>query len=308
MHSTEIRYFIAVANTGSLAAASQQLFVAVSAISRQIQRLEAKVGAPLFERHARGMVLNDAGKILENHVRKSMRDMDYAVAEIQGLRAVRRTLIRVACTDGMAFDLLPALLTRFRAQTPSVTFHLMVSPAVEVSEAVRSGGADVALQFCLAPERGVEVVAAFPAPVLLVMRPDHPLAQGAVDLAALHPYPLALPEPGTTIRQLFDLSCRMSGTFLEPTLSCNNFSALYQFMLNTPQAITACSHFSLLFRARQDGVRLRDLQVGQLSQRTLQIQTQAGTRQSAALKLFLAFLREEVSRESDAFRRDFSLV
>lgn len=308
MHSTEIRYFLAVADTGSLTAASQQLFVAVSAISRQIQRLEARVGAPLFERHARGMVLNDAGQILENHVRRSMRDMEYAVAEIQGLRAVRRTLIRVACTDGMAFDLLPTLLTRFRAQNPAVSFHLQAGSAMEVAEMLRRGEAEVALQLSLAPERGVEVISTQPAPVLLLMRPDHPLAEGPVDLAGLHTYPLALPEPGTTIRQLFDLSCRMSGTFLEPAFSCNNFSGLYHFVLHTPQALTLCSHFTLLFRARQDGMRLRNLNISQLSQRTLQLQTPAGLRPSAALKLLLAFLQEEIEREGNALWRDVGLA
>ncbi|VEA68661.1 Cyn operon transcriptional activator [Serratia rubidaea] len=65
MISSEMRFFLAVASCGSLSAASEQLFVAVSAISRKIQRLEAQVGAPLFERHARGMVLTEAGRFLK---------------------------------------------------------------------------------------------------------------------------------------------------------------------------------------------------------------------------------------------------
>lgn len=55
------------------------------------------MGVSLFERHARGMILTDAGRILENHVRKSMMDLDAAVAEIQGLSAQRKTLISVGC-------------------------------------------------------------------------------------------------------------------------------------------------------------------------------------------------------------------
>ncbi|SLM64084.1 MULTISPECIES: LysR family transcriptional regulator [Dickeya] len=297
MHSSEIRYFLAVANTGSLSAASQQLFVAVSAISRQIQKLEARIGTTLFERHARGMVLTDAGQILENHVRKSMRDMDYAIAEIQGLKAVRRSVVRVACTEGMAFDLLPGLFARFRQHNPSVTFLLQVGSALQVSEMVRSGECELAFQFSLSPERGVEVVNAWPAPVLLLMRPDHPLAAREVQLADLHEFPLALPPQGTTIRQLFDLSCRMSGTFLEPTLSCNNFSALYAFMQQTPDAITACSHFSVVYRAREDGLLLKPVHSEPLTQRSLQVQTLAGKHRSAALSHFIRFVAETLARE-----------
>jgi DNA-binding transcriptional LysR family regulator len=89
-----------VATTGSLSTASEQLYVAGSAISRQIHKLETRLGVTLFERHSRGMVLTDAGQILANHVRKNMRDMEFAMAEIQGLKAVRKALVRIACTEG----------------------------------------------------------------------------------------------------------------------------------------------------------------------------------------------------------------
>lgn len=307
MHSNEIRYFLAVANTGSLSAASKQLFVAVSAISRQIQQLEARMGATLFERHARGMVLNDAGQILENHVRKSMRDMEFAIAEIQGLKAVRRTVIRMACTDGPAFDLLPQVFARFRAINPGVMFYLNVVTASQIPEMVRSGDCDLALQFSLSPERGVDVLASYAAPVRMAMRPDHPLADAEVQLSDLHPYPLALNEQGSTIRQLFDLSCRMSGIFLEPALSCNRFSTLYDFMLSTPGAIVACSHYSVLFKARRDNLVIKSINIEQLSQRTLQLQTQAGRHRSAALSQFIDFICQQLETESRAFIRDFAL-
>jgi len=307
MHSTEIRYFLAVANTGSLSAASKQLFVAVSAISRQIQQLEARIGATLFERHARGMVLNDAGQILENHVRKSMMDMEFAIAEIQGLKAVRRTVIRIACTDGPAFDLLPEMFARFRAINPGVMFYLNVGTAMQVSENIRSGEYDLALQFSLSPERGVDVLASYPATVRMIMRPDHPLAYQNLKISDLHAYPLALNEPSSTIRQLLDLSCRMSGIFLEPAMSCNRFSTLYDFMLSTPGAIVACSHFSVLFKARRDGLVMKSINIEQLSQRTLQLQTQAGKHRSAALSQFIEFGCELLNRESAAFERDFYL-
>lgn len=287
MLNNELRYFMAVASTGSLTAASQQLYVAGSAISRQIQKLESRMGVALFERHARGMTLTDAGQILENHVRKSLRDMEYAMAEIQGLKAVRRALVRIACTDGMAFDLLPGLLARFRQQHPSVSFDLQVGSAMQVAEWVRHGACDVAFQFSLAPERDVEIIASWPAPVLLLLSPGHPLLTREAEITDLHDYPLVLPEAGTTIRQLFDLSCRMAGTFLEPTFSSNNFSALYWFTRQTPQAITVCSHFSVLWRAAQDEMRLKPLNSPSLSQRTLQIQTPGGKHRAAAVRLFL---------------------
>lgn len=296
MHSSEIRYFLAVATTGSLSAASQHLFVAVSAISRQIQRLEERLGVPLFERHARGMILNDAGRILENHVRKSMLDMDAAVAEIQGLTAQRKTLLRVGCTEGMAFDALPTLFSRFQQTHPETAFHLKVGSALQVSQMIRHGEVDIALQFALAPEQGVEVLLSLPAPLLMLMAADHPLAGHAIALADLAAYPLALPEPTTTLRQLFDLSCRMQGTFLEPSLCCSNFTTLYHYVLNTPQALTACSFYSVMYKCRQAPIHLATLDIRQLEQRALQVQIQAGHTPGAALQAFISAMVDELSQ------------
>ncbi|MGE9550154.1 LysR family transcriptional regulator [Erwinia amylovora] len=307
MHSTEIRYFLAVANCGSLSAASQQLFVAVSAISRQIQRLEAGVGAPLFERHPRGMVLNDAGKIFENHVRRSLLGMEHALAEIKGLKAVRRTALRVACTDGMAFSLLPTLCSQFRQQNPSVSFNLTVTSALEVADILRHGECDVAFQFSLHPERGVEVVGSWAAPVLIVMNRQHPLADKKFQLQDLTAYPVALPDQGTTVRQLFDLSCQMSGTFIEPALTCNNFSTLYTFLQQNPLAITICSQFTVLYQAGEHGLALRSMGIDQLTQRTLQVQTVSGRPRSAALTLFLEFVSEQLQQQNEKFMSEYGL-
>lgn len=303
MLSTEMRYFLAVADCGSLSAASAQLFVAVSAISRQIQRLEQQLGVTLFARHARGMVLTEAGEIFAHHVRKNLLDMEYALAEIKGLKAVRRTLIRVACTDGLAFTLLPRLIAAFRRDHPGVLFDVRVASAQGVAELLRSGECDVALQFSLHAERAVEVVGSWPAPVLLVMHDSHPLAGvPQVALADLSHYPLALPQQNTTVRQLFELASHMSGHLIEPVLTCDNFSTLFHFLLRTPLAVTICSSFTLAEEAQQQGLVMREVNIDQLSQRTLQLQTQSGRPRSAALTLFLTFLQQQLSALSAAIK------
>ncbi|KAJ9433049.1 MULTISPECIES: LysR family transcriptional regulator [Pantoea] len=304
MLSSEIRYFLAVANTGSLSAASEQLFVAVSAISRQIQRLENQVGVPLFARHARGMVLNEAGEIFAHHVRKNLLDMEYALAEIKGLKAVRRTLIRVACTDGLAFTLLPRLIADFRNDNPGVLFDVKVASTQGVAEALRNGECDVALQFSLHAERGVEVMGSWPAPVLIVMHQTHPLATAPqVTLADLSHYPLALPQQNTTVRQLFELASHMNGSLVEPVMTCDTFSMLFQFLLRTPQAVTICSAFTVLQEAETHGLILRSVGIDQLSQRTLQLQTQSGRPRSAALNVFLSFLLQQLDALEEPLRQ-----
>lgn len=59
--SIPMRHFLEVARSGSVSQAAARLFVASSAVSRQIAKLEDSLGTPLFERHARGMALTAAG-------------------------------------------------------------------------------------------------------------------------------------------------------------------------------------------------------------------------------------------------------
>lgn len=307
MHSNEIRYFMAVASTGSLSAASQQLFVAASAISRHIQRLETRLGTLLFERHARGMVLNDAGHILENYVRRSVADMTLAIAEIEGLTSSRQTTLRVVCTDGIAFSLLPTLLAKFRRQHTTVNFVLTVGSARQIPELIRNSECDVALKYSLAPEHGVKVIASFSAPFMAVMRRDHPLAQGACQVADLSRFPVVLPDQSATVRQLFDLSCRMNGVFIDPIFTCNHFSTLYTFLLDTPDAVAICSHFSVLYRTRQDNLLVKTMNMEPLNQRVLQIQADANKGETPVLGTFFAFLRDELAQQDVLFRQEYGL-
>lgn len=86
MDIKQIRYFIAVAEKGSLSAASDFVHVAQPALSSQISNLEANLGVPLFQRHGRGMALTEAGKTFLKHAYKindSFAEARNAVASVQ---------------------------------------------------------------------------------------------------------------------------------------------------------------------------------------------------------------------------------
>jgi len=65
-------------------------------------------------------------------------------------------------------------------------------------------------------------------------------------------------------------------------------------MLNTPQALTACSFYSVMYQCRHAAIQLRPLAVKQLDRRALQVQTPAGKPQPAMLKAFIDFMLAEL--------------
>ncbi|MFD0487782.1 LysR family transcriptional regulator [Saccharopolyspora spinosporotrichia] len=115
---TSLRYFLEVARTGSISEASERLHVATSAISRQITKLEQEVGAPLFERQPRGMVLSEAGEILAAYARRSALEAEQVLADVHGVEALHRSTVKLASSEGFARDFLPAAITTFREKHP----------------------------------------------------------------------------------------------------------------------------------------------------------------------------------------------
>jgi DNA-binding transcriptional LysR family regulator len=186
-------------------------------------------------------------------------------------------------------------MASFRAQYPGIDFTLSVMSPGEATRQVRDGDADLALTFSLAPEKGVKVEHTERAPVLALLRADHPLAiRAKVSLADLQHYPLVLPEPGTTIRQLIDITCALEGVLLEPELTCNNSGAMYRYAQKSG-AIMFTGLLSVRDRYAGDGFVVMPMKHPQMRQRSIQVQTMAGRELPQSVKAFRDHLIAEIA-------------
>jgi DNA-binding transcriptional LysR family regulator len=220
---TATRYFLEVARTGSVTQAAEQLHVAVSAVSRQITKLEDSLGCALFERQARGMALSAAGERLAAYVRTTMLDAERVVDEVKGLGGQRASRIRIACTEGLACGFMAGVMSSFRASHPGCCIHLQVGTPDEVSRHLLRGEVDLIAKFSVAPERGLKIEHSQPAPIMLLAAPDHALARRcSVSMADIVRYPLATPEAGTTVRQMLDLCCSVKGLHYQVAYTGNS--------------------------------------------------------------------------------------
>jgi DNA-binding transcriptional LysR family regulator len=290
MDNTALRYFLEVARSGSLSKASEHLYVAVSALSRQIAKLEEEVGAPLFERRPRGMVLSDAGRLLVGYAQRSLLDAERVTEEIHGLSNGGRATIRIASSEGVAAHFLPQVFARFLKTHPATHFQLDVSAPSVATQRVREGTADIAVCFSIAPEKDINVLYSQRAPIFALVRRDHPLAvRESVSLADLTPWPLAIDRQGVTLRQLFDISCSLEGLVFEPVLVSNYHAALQSFVLQT-DAVTLTAFVTVRSRLQADGLAAVPIRNPELHQRTLQIQTMAGRTLPHTVQAFIELL------------------
>ena len=289
-----LRYFLAVAQAGSITEASGELHVAGSAISRQITRLEHEIGVPLFERRPRGMVLSDAGVRLAAFVRRNLADVEQVVGEIRRSRGAHRSRVRVASAEGFAWDLLPEAIASFHRERPDVGFSLNVTSSAAATDRVRDATADIAVTFSLTPARDVRVEYSQREYVHAVVNASHPVAaQPAVSLAELRPYALAIVDEGTTVRQLFDICCSAEQLSFDPVLETDYSGALYTFAKHA-DAVTLTGRLPARRRLAADGLVAVPVTDRGMHRRYLQIQSMAGRTLPPAVQDFVAHLIERV--------------
>ncbi len=304
LHGIALRYFLEVARTGSLAASSASLHVAVSAISRQIAKLEDEVGAPLFERMPRGMVLTDSGQLLAEHARRALLDADAVLSEISEAHALGRGIVRVGCTEGFTRHFLPSVFARFHAGHPRARFVLRSGTPAQVEQWVALGELDVGLGFSTTTSVAVHVEFSMSAPVCAMLRPSHPLAKKrSLAFDDLFDYPVAVLERGTTVRQLIDWCCSLRGRHLEPLFTSNNSSAMHQFAAMTG-AITLGSAIALQGAEGAPSLMAKRIDEPLLSERYLQVTTMKGRILPAPISQFLAVLKAALSVDTAAGEAD----
>jgi DNA-binding transcriptional LysR family regulator len=297
LQEVALRCFMEVVRAGSVTEAASRLDVAPSAVSRQIGRLERELDTLLFKRKARGMTPNAAGELLAAHARRAWLDIERVTGEILGLKGVRTGEVRVAATEGFAYEFLPSMMVRFQKKWPGIQFVLDMHVQAEVARNVREGKADIGVTVSLSSEHGLKVEHRHPAPILAVMASGHPMAsRRQLSLAQVTAYPLALPAQSSTLRQLLDVSCSRQGLVCDTVMTSNHLYPLINYVSES-QAITFCGEAALRRRLSQGDITAVPLRDREMTERHFEVQTLAGRHLPEAARAFVAFLDEEITSE-----------
>lgn len=126
----KLRVFHAVAEAGSLTHAGESLHLSQSAVSRQIRGLEDSLGATLFHRHARGLILTEQGELLLDATREMTRRLLAAGARIRDSKDEVFGELRVTTTVGFGAMWLTPRLPRFFAMYPDLSVNLLMTENV----------------------------------------------------------------------------------------------------------------------------------------------------------------------------------
>jgi len=177
MELRHLRYFVAVAEAGSLTvAAEQRLHTSQPSLSRQIRDLESELGAQLLTRRARGIELTPAGRTFLDHARLVLSQVDAASEAARRVAHPSKPCFTIGFLTGHELRWMPEALRILRDELPNIDVMVSSQYSPQLADGLSKGKIDVAF---LRRERGIPELAyrvLVKEPLMVVLPSDHRLA------------------------------------------------------------------------------------------------------------------------------------
>lgn len=155
MDLKQLEYFVRVAELGSFTRASIALNVAQPALSRQVRQLEVELRQNLLARNGRGATLTEAGKLLLEHGRGILHQVEVAREELGAARGAMAGRVSIGLPPSLSRLITVPLTHAFRAQLPQAQLTLTEGFSLLMNEGLRMGNLDMAVLYN--PDRSPDV-------------------------------------------------------------------------------------------------------------------------------------------------------
>jgi DNA-binding transcriptional LysR family regulator len=190
MEAKLLRSFVAVAEELHFGRAARRLHIAQPPLSVQIRKLEAELGAALFERDRRHVALTEAGRSLLPEARRLLTEHARIAREIQRVARGEAGSLSIGYTPTASYDVLPAAIPKFRAANPAVQIELVELRSAQVPEALEQGRIELGIVCAPVEPRGFMQRTLLKEPLLIALPQHHPLARRAqIAVASLRGQP-----------------------------------------------------------------------------------------------------------------------
>jgi DNA-binding transcriptional LysR family regulator len=281
---------LAVADAGTITEAADRIGISQSALSRRLQLLERDLGAELFARGRQGVELTEIGRecvALGRGIVARYGQLRRNVVEQLGLV---RGIVRIGGGATATSFLIPAAIARFQAEHPGIRFYVKEAGSLEIAAGVGSGELEVGVVTLPVPARELDVDELCADEIVLVARPDHPLAAGCA-VTDLDGRPVVAFEPMSAIRQIIDAALRDAGVQVEVVMELRSIPSILK-MVTTTGALAFVSRVSLSSEPALVEVPVDGLAIS----RTLALVTRRGVPLAAPADAFVSVLRSQVAR------------
>ncbi|HWK45404.1 MAG TPA: LysR family transcriptional regulator [Stellaceae bacterium] len=214
--------FLRVSETGSFTQSGRALGLSQPALSRTIQQMEAMLGARLFDRDTRNVMLTPTGLALRPIAERMLGEFSGAYGELAEFIAGRRGRVVVATLPSLAAVLLAPAVARFQAGYPDVAVAIQDGLAESVIEAVAAGRADLGLTVQATLDDRLTYQPLLEDTFGMVCRADDPLASsGVVDWTVFRSRPFVAMAAASSVRRMTDAAFLQAGLAVPALYECS---------------------------------------------------------------------------------------
>ena len=228
MEIRQLRAFVAIAETGTFTAGALRVHVTQAAISMQIRQLESEIGARVFVRAPRHVILTEAGEQLLRRARHILREHDAALDEIAELAGAERGRLRIGSASAMVLtEQLPAILKELRKQHPAAEISVTSGTSEVLVDQILAGEVDIAFVSLPVDVRGIKTERLSEDQLVAIASPHHKLArQRTISAYTLAGERLILGERGGNTRRLIDQFFAQAGVTLRVAMELSRQQAI----------------------------------------------------------------------------------
>ncbi|NEP00337.1 MAG: LysR family transcriptional regulator [Symploca sp. SIO2E9] len=144
MNLNQLKYFIAVAETGSFTKASVCLFISQPSLSVGIQKLEEELGVRLFERTKKQIYLTSAGKYFQNKAREILNNFEVAKNELR-YKNCHQKILKIGCLHTLSIASMTRLISNFVKVYSDIVIEQLSGNVVELEKLLDRGDIDLAI-------------------------------------------------------------------------------------------------------------------------------------------------------------------
>lgn len=235
MELRHLKYFVAVAEEGSLTvAAEKRLHTAQPSLSRQLRDLEFEVGAQLFIRSSRGVELTPAGRAFLEHARLALNQAAEAVAAARRAARPPKASFSVGFLTGQEVQWLPHVTHILRDQLKTIDLRVSSDFSPHVAEAVQRGEIDLGFSR-LEPQPDVTYKVIALEPIVVILPAEHPMAaRSEIDPRELDPHAfIGYSDTPHVLRRIVERYFRDRGIVVSPTHLLDGFATGISLVAST---------------------------------------------------------------------------
>lgn len=233
MELRQLRYLLALAETGHVGKAAELVHITQPGLSQQIRKLEDELGIRLIERSRSGIELSPAGHVLLPFARAVLRQIQDARAALTDLDRTIRGPVVIGTLQAINIGLLPKAIARLVDANNDVQVQAVELAAIEIESGLQEGRLDLGVGFLPVTQNpdGFSTEHLFQEHLVLVVRRQHVLANCEyLPIARLPELPLALLPARFQVRRILDEAARVAGIGPRVVVQMDNVHSLLELV------------------------------------------------------------------------------